>query len=64
MSDLQVHAENPGNKSCRERSQYTREQAWANLKDDVEQLYVTQRLDLKEVQAILRSQGKYNFEAT
>jgi iron uptake system EfeUOB component EfeO/EfeM len=64
MSNFQVHTVNPGNKTCKERSQYTKEQAWENLKEDVEHLYVTQRLDLKEVQACLRSQGKYNFEAT
>lgn len=54
----------PVKKTCKERSQYTREQAWENLKEDVKHLYVTQRLDLKEVQACLRSQGKYNSEAT
>lgn len=64
MSSFQVHTANPGNKTCKERSQYTREQAWENLKEDVKYLYVTQRLDLRGVQARLRLQGKYNFEAT
>jgi hypothetical protein len=64
MSTFQVHTANPGNKTCTERSQYTRENAWENLKNDVKHLYVTERLDLREVQVRLRSQGKYNFEAT
>lgn len=64
MSNFQVHTANPGNKICKERSQYTRETAWENLKDDVKHLYVTEGLGLREVQVRLRSQGKYDFQAT
>jgi len=64
MSNFKVHTANPCDKACKERSQYTTEQAWENLREDVRHLYVTQRLDLKAVQASLKLQGKYNFEAT
>ena len=64
MSSFQVYTANPGNKSCKKSSRYTREEAWENLRDDVEHLYVTEGLDLKKVQVRLKSQGKYNFEAT